>query len=60
MIEKIRDWIHRKLNPNELKAYNIRVINQERTDTVWHPVLASNEEEALLMRKYINDEGWEA
>ena len=60
MMKQINNWIHRKLHPNELKLYRIRVINPERTDWVWHSVLASNKKEALLMRTYINDEGWEA
>ena len=55
------EWLRNKIRGrSKLKTYRVSVINPERTKFIWHTVMAINEEEALLMRTYINDEGWEA
>jgi hypothetical protein len=42
----------------KLKTFKVYILREDYQGM--HPVLAVNEEEALLMREYINNEGWEA
>ena len=52
--EKIDRWIH----PNKLKEYHLKFPRHMKLPKNI-VVLASNEEDALLMRRYLIDEGFE-
>ena len=56
---KIREKLDRFLHPNKLKAYELKYVLPPTMKQRHLVVLASNEEEALLMRRYIIDEGIE-
>ena len=49
--------IFERLRP-KLKTYRVKILRADFQG--WHEVMAVNEKEALLMRDYINSEGWEA
>jgi len=55
----IREKIDRLLHPNKLKAYELKYVFPRRMKQRHLVVLASNEKDALLMRRYLIDEGFE-